>query len=481
MKKAFIALLVLLVSLVGLSQAKYVFMFIGDGMSLTQIKSAELYLSDINNRDINLLMTQFKAAGMTTTYSSNSAITDSAAAGTALATGYKTLSGVINMDETKTKEYKTVAEVAKEKGMKVGIISSVSIDHATPAAYYAHQPSRSNYYEIGMELVESNFDFFGGGAVKKPDGAKGNFYEKAKENGYKVILTQDEFENYKPNGEKVIIFNEVRTGGNAFPYEIDRKDSLSLADITKKGIEALSKNNENGFFMMVEGGKIDWSGHANDAAANIKDTIAFDNAIKEAYNFYLSHPEETLIIVTGDHETGGMTIGFAGTGYSTYLGRIANQKMSYEAFDSLLSQCKSKNASFEDVQKKITENFGLTFLTEKEKAALKVKADNGDKDAYEKLAMSINDYEYKKLEQAYNMSWTPKVPKTEYSYLLYGGYEPLTVTLTHILNQKAGISWTSYSHTGVPVATFAEGVHSDLFNGFYDNTDIAKKLFEIIG
>lgn len=479
MKKAFVALLVLLVGLVGLSQAKYVFMFIGDGMSLTQIKSAELYLSEVNNKDVNLLMTQFEGNGMTTTHSSDSAITDSAAAGTALATGNKTLSGVINMDETKTKKYKTVAEAAKENGMKVGIISSVSIDHATPASYYAHQPSRNNYYEIGRELVESNFDFFGGGAVKRPDGEKGNFYDYAKENGYKVILTQDEFENYDPNGEKVIIFNEELTGGNALNYEMDRKNTFSLADITKKGIEAL--DNKNGFFMMVEGGKIDWAGHANDAAANIKDTIAFDNAIKQAYNFYLSHPDETLIIITGDHETGGMTVGFAGTGYSTYLGRIANQKMSFESFDSILSDYKARNASFEEVQKIITENFGITFLSSNEKASLKALADNGNKDAYDKLAMSVNDFEYKKLEQAYNMSWQEKVPNTEYTYLLYGGYEPLTVTITHILNQKSGISWTSYSHTGVPVATFAEGVHSDLFNGFYDNTDIAKKLFEIIG
>ncbi|MDO7976979.1 alkaline phosphatase [Oceanotoga teriensis] len=468
MKKTFLLITVLVLSVLSFSQIKYVFFFIGDGMALPQINSAELYLTKINNKDTKLQMSKFEAQGMTTTYSQDSFITDSAAAGTALATGYKTLSGVINMNADKTIKYETIAERAKKNGMKVGIISSVSLDHATPAAFYAHQSSRSNYYEIAMELVESDFDFFGGGGIKYPKGKSKNekdFYEYAEENGYKILNTEKEFDNFEDKNQKVIIINEDLSSGSAMKYDIDRQDEFSLSDITKKAINIL--DNEKGFFLMVEGGKIDWAGHANDAVTNIYDTLAFDESVKKAYEFYEEHPNETLIIVTGDHETGGMTIGFAGTAYSTYFDRINNQKVSFENFDQVLSKYKKQNASFEDIKHLINENFGLFFPEDKEKAK-----DKG---------MILNDYEVKKIKQAYDISWKDKVPNTEYTYLLYGGYEPLTITLTHILNEKSGISWTTYSHTGVPVATFAQGYNSEMFNGYYDNTDIAKKLFQIIG
>ena len=466
MKKTLILFsLVLLLALTVLAGPKYIFLFIGDGMALPQINAAQLFLSSSFEDAVapKLSMLKFPVQGMTTTYSSNSFITDSASAGTAIATGKKTNDGVISLDPTLTEAYPTVAQFAKSKGMKVGIISSVSLDHATPAVFYAHQKSRNDYYEIGLQAVTSNFDLFGGGTFNRPDnrGKDRDLFEIAVENGFTLIRTQAEFEALNSVDGKVIITNEVTPSSGAMVYDIDRKNEFSLADITAKAIELLK--NDSGFFIMVESGKIDWACHANDAAASVGDTIAFDRAIAEAIKFYNEHPEDTLIVVTGDHETGGLTLGFAGTKYVANVPAIGNQKMSYEAFDALLSSQKSEGKlnSFEDLLSLVEDNFGLVATGRPQ-------------------GIPLDEAELARLQEAFGYYMSGSVPKNSRTYILYGGYNPVSVTLTHILNEKAGLGWTSYSHTGVPVATFAMGVGQELFAGFYDNTDIGKNLFKLL-
>jgi alkaline phosphatase len=439
-------------------KAKYVFLFIGDGMSLTQINAAEALLAarQKSSAPVKLSFSRFPAQGLTTTYSANAFITDSAAAGTALATGYKTNSGVISMDPNGTVPYKTLAELAKEAGMKVGILSSVNLDHATPAVFYSHNKSRNNYYEINMEMAQSSYDYFGGGMVridKTPEGEK-SAHDVMAERGFLIAGSRAEFEALPASTDRQVYAYGQGFAGNATDYQIDTdKDDISLAEFTHKGIELLQDNGK-GFFMMVEGGKIDWACHANDAAAAIGDTVAFDDAVKEAIRFYDEHPEETLIVVTGDHETGGLSLGFAGTKYDSAFDHIENQKKSFEWFDTyILKPYKesSKGGSLSDLLPEIEETFGLTDLSELEMA---------------------------QLEDAYTRSMGRDVArsKSQDEYLLYGGYEPLSVTITHLLNQRAGIAWASYSHTGVPVPTFAIGASSGIFNGYYDNTDIFSKL-----
>jgi len=461
-------------------KARYVFFFIGDGMGICQINSAEIYKGSIagnEKKPAKLAMSGFPSQGLTTTYSADSFITDSAAAATALACGYKTGSGVVSMDTKKKEKFKTMAEMARDKGMKVGIVSSVSIDHATPACFYAHEASRGKYYEIACQMAESGFDYFAGG------GPKGNFskirkdrkdvLEIMKEKGYTVVDNKEDFEKLCPKkNPKVMAFDKYLDGSFALYYDLDRKkDSISLAEFTKKGIELL--DNDKGFFMMVEGGKIDWACHANDAGASIKDTLAFDQAVAEALEFYKKHPEETLIVVTGDHECGGMTVGFAGTRYSTFFEKIRHQKKSYLEFNKILGEYKKEhtgeNASLSDLYDEIRDSFGLI-------------ADNSKDPENQEKEMVLTDYERDQLRDAFQRSMKGDKIKSrnQHTYLLYGGYEPLTVTLTHILNNKAGIGWTSYSHTAVPVPTFAIGPGHTLFNGYYDNTDVAKKIMNIM-
>ena len=216
--------------------------------------------------------------------------------------------------------------------------------------------------------------------------------------------------------------------------------------------------------MMVEGGKIDWACHANDAGSSIGDTLALDEAVKEAVNFYNQHPDETLIIVTGDHETGGLTIGYAGTNYDTYLENLENQKISYAKFDSdYVAKYKEEGTSFEDVMKDVEKLFGLKM--------------SGDDN------LTLTAYEIERLKAAYDktMSGEEVDESNQAEYVMYGTYEPLSVTVTHILNNKSGINFSSYSHTGLPVGVFAKGAGAESFEGYYDNTDIYSKLASLTG
>ncbi len=462
---------------------KYVFLFIGDGMSTPQINAAQMYMgnreSAVTPGIKTLDFTKFPGVGSADTYDAESFIPDSASTGTAMASGYKTYGGIINMDPAKKTSYEPISKKLKKAGYKVGIVTTVTLDHATPAVFYANEASRGNYYNIATQLVKSNFDYFGGGYFLDPDGKKANaanavnILEQARKNGYRVATTKNDILALNNGSGKVLALDPTAMAASndsySMPYELDRKTGqLSLADFVRKGIEVL--DNPKGYFMMVEGGKIDWACHANDAAAAIHDTMALNDAVKEALKVYYQHPSETLIIVTGDHETGGMSIGFAGTEYSTFFEKLERQSRSYVEFDKLVSEYKEKtkpaSAKLEDLLPQIKSSYGLISAT--------------DADAGKNPELVLTDYEMVRLRDALRKSMSAaKVTSTETDYLLYGTYEPLTVTCNHILDNKAGINFSTYSHSGLAVPVYAIGPGYQLFYGAYDDTDINKKLSAI--
>lgn len=468
---------------------KYVFLFIGDGMSYPQFQAAADYLGAIADDDyekalpsvnpenrggavldgpVQLNFMDFEVAGSAVTYDSCSFAPDSASTATSIATGKKTYSGMINVDITGATPYETIAEkLHKQLGWKIGVISSVNLNHATPAAFYAHQASRNDYYEIGLELVESGFEYFAGGGLKKTTGAnkdQPDLYDLAQDAGYKVTYTQADADAVTAADGKVILIDEHLADSDSMDYDMDRADGeWALADYVAKGIEVL--NNDTGFFMMCEGGKIDWACHANDAGSTVTDTLALAEAVQVAVDFAKEHADETLILVTGDHETGGLTIGFAGTDYDTYLDVLTNQKISYAQFDEqYVASYKDNGTSFEDAMKDVETLFGL-----------KAEGEEGDR-------LVLTAYELQRLRTAYEliMSDYDAGDFTQEQYVLYGGYNPFSVTVTHILNNKSGIDFTSYSHTGLPVAVFADGVGAADFGGYYDNTEIYNKLAALL-
>ena len=468
----------------GKGTPKYVFVFIGDGMSYPQIQSAAFYtgkdaagIVDVVKKSENpsdspemkaLSFYQFPVAGSASTYDATSFAPDSASTATSIFTGYKTHSSSINVDITKKIKYRTIAEQLRDqKKYKIGVISTVNLNHATPAATYAHQASRKSNYPIGQELVSSNFEYFAGGALMDPQDKnkdKTSIYDLAKNAGYKVCFDQKSAAALK-NGDKALVIAETLADSDSMSYDNDRKEGeWALRDYVRKGIEVL--DNKTGFFMMVEGGKVDWACHANDARSSIADTLALSEAVEEAISFYNKHPKETLILVTADHETGGLTIGYAGTDYNLFFRTLDSQKISYAKFDSdYVSAYKKNGTSFEAVMKDVEKLFGLKMPG----------ADGSNKNG----GLVLTDYELSRIKTAYEKTIKNDNNRSQMEYDIYGTYEPLTITITHILNAKSGLGWTSNSHTGLPVPVFALGAGQEEFKGFYDNTEIYKKLAEL--
>ena len=267
---------------------------IGDGMGIPAV-SAAMTVSDhpLNIERCNVI-------GLQKTNSSDKYITDSAAAGTALATGNKTKNGVIGMN-SQGNRVKSILEIAEEHGLATGLVSTASVTHATPASFIAHQLSRGSYEDIALDFLKTDIDVFIGGGydhfAKRKDNL--NLIDSLKVRGYEVDTAMNvilKSTALKLAGLTAPVHNPYRLKG--------RGDMLSAS--SGKAIEILNKN-PKGFFLMIEGSQIDWAGHANTADTLIDETLDFDKAVGRVLDF-AQQDGHTLVIITADHETGGVTI-----------------------------------------------------------------------------------------------------------------------------------------------------------------------------
>ena len=328
MKKfSFITILLLLPLLISAQQkAKYVFYFIGDGMGFNHVSLTEYWLGHtqgvFDSRPLSF--SQFPVLGWAVTHSESNLITDSAAAGTALSTGNKTKNGMLATGPDST-ALTSISYKIHDAGYKVGISSTVGINHATPAAFYGHNVNRGNYYEIASEIPASEFEFFaGGGAIESTgdDEDKVSVYEAIENGGYVIAEGMDDFAAKKDGAEKMMLLQKDGRLRTELPYAIDMKeDDMTQADLVRASIDFLYDEKGEGFFVMSEGGRIDWASHGNDTKAVILETLSLSDAVAEAVRFYNEHPDETLIVVTADHETGGLTLSWE-KGYNLYLDKL---------------------------------------------------------------------------------------------------------------------------------------------------------------
>ena len=424
-----VLLVIFLVSTVWAQQAKYVFYFIGDGMGVNQVNGAEMYLAEQEGRIgvKPLLFTTFPAGTMATTFSATNSVTDSSAAGTALATGEKTYNGAVSMDDDKN-VLSTVAERAKKAGRKVGIATSVSVDHATPAAFYAHQPNRSRYYEIALDLPKAGFDFYAGSGFLKPTTTADkkeapNVFPIIEEAGYTIARGLDEYKEKAADAKKMILIQKEGAEPSCLPYAIDHEEGdLTLPEITESAVSFLSKGNKKGFFLMVEGGKIDWACHSNDPVTVFEEVIDLDNAVRVAYEFYKKHPKETLIVVTADHETGGMGLGIGK--YELHLKSLLNQKQSQDLLSKAITDLrkdKAGKASWNEIKDLLTEKMGF----------------------WKELPLTWE--QEKMLRDEYEQSFVKN--KVVFEESLYARTEPLAAAARKVMSQIAMVGWTSSSHT----------------------------------
>ena len=447
-------------------KAKYVFYFIGDGMGVNQVNAAETYLGALQGRiGIQpLCFPSFPYSAFVNTQSATNGVTDSAAGGTALACGQKTKNGTLGMLKDLTTSVSSIADWARNSGAAVGITTSVAIDHATPAAFYAHVKERHEQYTIGKQLVESANDFYAGSDFTIPTDPEypngPTLYEEASAKGFTISRGYADYQKRAANAKKMILLQSEeasKADRYSIPYALDRKDGdLTLTDITRAGIDFLMKKQgeKNGFFMMIEGGKIDWACHANDLAF-IPELIDMDNAVKVAYDFYKQHPDETLIIVTADHETGGIVLS-RGL-YEINLAAVGNQRITIEKLGKELHKMhdvKGDKLVWDDVKTFLAENFGF----------------------WDKI--SLTDEQTQRLESSFKkiMDGTSKDQRT-----LYQNDDELAVTVRSIMSECAQVGWHVTSHSNGYVPCFAIGVGAEQIHGRIDNTEIPKIVAKAAG
>ncbi|WP_203532531.1 alkaline phosphatase [Draconibacterium halophilum] len=283
-----------------------VILLIGDGMGVAQV------FAGITANRGKLFLDNFKSIGFSKTQSANNYITDSAAGGTALSTGVKTYNGAIGVNPD-TIPVKTILEQAEEKGLSTGLVSTSSITHATPASFIAHQKNRNMYEEIAADFLKTDIDVFIGGGYKhftrRKDGR--NLVNELTLKGYKVL--QDITEIEMINSGKIAGFTASEHNGRIE----ERKDMLPIA--TKAAINILD-HNKKGFFLMVEGSQIDWGGHAGSTIYIVEDMLDFDKTIGKVLEF-ASKDGKTLVVVTADHETGGLAL----TGGEIKTGKVKGE------------------------------------------------------------------------------------------------------------------------------------------------------------
>lgn len=440
-------------------EAKYVFYFIGDGMGMGHVNATETYRRDVLHTSDPLLMLTFPVASQVRTYSHNHPITDSAASGTALSTGYKTDNGMVGMAPDSTNLY-SIARTFSLAGRGVGIASSVAGDDATPATFYSHVPSRTQKSKIALQTAESGFEFLAApkwiGAKDKNGKSTGwtRLMEKA---GYTIYRGYNEIEADKtPRAKRLLL--SANPQGNQVGYTIDSiPNALTLPQITTACLKQLESTSPNGFFMMIEGGNIDWAAHAKDGGAVIKEILNFQEAIDVAYQFYLAHPEETLIVITADHDTGGLALGREDHVNGVNLSLFDYQKISKDRFSEW---CKARLAD----KKKITWPEMKDFLSQNFGMFGAIKLDKADE---------------QRLHKAFEETFVKQNSKDEKS--LYANHNAFAATVLDVLNKLAGIGWTTRYHTGNFVPLYAIGSGANLFCRNLNNTEIAPTILKAAG
>jgi len=449
MKKLSLAVLAALLPASAMAAPKNIIYMIGDGMGPAYLSAYRYYMDDPATKAVEATIFDELWVGVATTYPDDDTIvTDSAAGATALSTRFKSYNGAIAVDHDH-KKLTTMLEIAKHQGKATGIVATAQINHATPAAFVAHNKTRKAYDEIANDYFDNKVDgkfvadlMFGGGTsyFERKDRHLANQFKQA---GYQYANSWQDFNKIKSLPALALL------APVGFPSTLDNPVQQPLVQMTEKALKLLSSA-DKGFVVMIEGSQIDWCGHANDVACAMAEMHDFGNAIKAAKAFVDANPD-TLLVITADHETGGLSLGANGI-YAWNRDVIKAVKQTGPVLAKSL--VKAKTAEQKQVWLAQT---GLK-LTDSE---------------WQALSQQINQ-----LAPVYAAKdWNKEVDVLEAEADLL---EPLAKQAKKLIDKYSNTGWTSGAHTAIDVPVLAYGKDVQQFAGFQDNTAIASKLLNFI-
>lgn len=428
-------------------QAKHVFVFLGDGMGINQVAVTRYYQKARDgvaaDSPWQASFDTFSNIGLMSTHS-KSQVTDSAAAITALLSGRKAENQTINYDSGLGTAYVPFARLAKEAGYAVGVVTSASVDHATPAGVYASAPNRYDYNSIAPQGLEPSYlDFLGGGGFRASEPQA--MIALAQKNGFEIASSPKQIREIGAGSAPVLALAGGGINGYDMAYEMDRLRAanygggdLSFAELVDAAIRRLEGNDK--FFLFCEAAKIDLACADQDLIGALYEVQGLDDGVAVALRFYEEHPEDTLIVVLADHETGGLRIRT-----SADFSKLTGQLATYDRFVSIMRKLYNQNAGFDAAMEKAAHYFSI-------------KPDELDADT-----MDMLQEKYKRSLQGVD------------------GLDPFSNALCDIIEGRAGVGFDTASHTGMPVPVYAKGIGAELFAGLYDNTDIYSSLTSIMG
>lgn len=448
--------LLLLAFVATAQQAKYVFYFIGDGLGINHIHGTELYNAAVHTDMENggkLSFTKFPLRSYVTNHSASSLVTDSSAAATALASGVKTVNGYMGVDD-KLQPKATLAERAADRGMKIGVATNVAVNHATPSAFYSHDESRSNYGSLFSQLLSSKVNFAAGSTIlcKRTGFTVEQLMEQAEGVGIKVLQNPKEVAKVR---KKRVLLLSPNLDEQALKYANDCEEGdPTIVDYTAAAIDYLQREaDKDGFFLMVEAGHIDYCAHDNDAVTTFEEINHLSQSVQLALDFYNKHPEQTLIVVTADHETGGLCLGYHD--YYMHPQNLAWQRCSMVALTAKMRQMRdSGDTSWESMAELLKNELGFWSN------------------------VTLSEDEEKQLKECFENDFVGAATQV---VSLYNHNEKLASLAVGILNDHAQIDWISLDHTGMQVPLYVKGAGVEHFYECYDNTDVAKAVAKAMG
>ncbi|WP_426370076.1 alkaline phosphatase [Pseudocolwellia sp. HL-MZ7] len=430
------------------STPKNIIMIVGDGMGPTYTTAYRYFKDDPSTPRVENTVFDRHLVGMSSTYpdTHHNYVTDSAAAATALSSAIKTYNGAVAVDMDK-QNVETVLERAKSLGMKTGVVVTSQINHATPASYLSHNDYRYNYNAIADSYIDNGIqaDLYLGGGWKFFIREDRNLVEEFEDNGFNYIDSYQLLDSVSTDKPLLGLF-----GDKGLPWALDDTNKHRLSAMTKTATKHLE--NEDGYFLLIEGSQIDWAGHSNDIASAMGEMDDLAKTLEYLETYVKEHPD-TLVVITADHSTGGVTLGVDGV-FQWDPKVLRTMKQSPNSIANLLEKV--------DITTEYANSLFNFELTDEEISKLiTVKNDT---------ATAIKIAEVTGIEDARSGK----------------EYDPFTVNnelykaIKEVINARTFTGWTSSGHTAADVPVFAMGNNKALFNGYQDNTDIAKKIFTLL-